>query len=220
MSRLLGLRRGREMVKTRLPRRVGASNRACGSPAHGSPTSSPAGIGRCGFDRSGEAIDAEAGRPLVVEAGDPVPARDATQRATHAADTPEAASSSVAVTVWPVQRHTTGMDRLLSCSGPPRSEPSPARRRASAASAWMRSSALTSTRRLLRTNCTSAGHPQTECRFPMDAAAAPPAAFRLQRLSSYAPVRTLRGVELHSWLGREQPELSESREVVFHDRER
>jgi hypothetical protein len=54
----------------------------------------------------------------------------------------------------------------------------------------------------------------------MNAAAAPPCCF-----PGYGtpPLRVLTGAyELSpfSWLGREQPELSESREVVFHDRER
>src|SRR4051812_3413803 len=35
---------------------------------------SPAGIRERGFHRSGQAVDAEPGRPLVVEAGDPVSA--------------------------------------------------------------------------------------------------------------------------------------------------
>jgi hypothetical protein len=104
MSRLLGLRRGREMVKMRHDCREGSAHRTVHAVLPHTPhrPRSPAGIRSCGFDRSGEAIDAEAGRPLVVEAGDRVPARDATQRATHAA-------------VWPVQRQTTGMDRLLRC---------------------------------------------------------------------------------------------------------
>jgi hypothetical protein len=51
-----------------------ASNRACGSPAHGSPTSFTAGKRKRGSHRSAEAMDAHLGCPLVVEAGGPVAA--------------------------------------------------------------------------------------------------------------------------------------------------
>src|SRR5918996_4101658 len=51
-----------------------SSNRACGSPAHGSPTSFTGWHTQRWSDRSVQAMDAELGRPLVVKAGDPVAA--------------------------------------------------------------------------------------------------------------------------------------------------
>ncbi len=50
------------------------SNRACGSPAHGSPTPFTSGMRRPVTNRSAETINAEAVGPRVVEASAPVPA--------------------------------------------------------------------------------------------------------------------------------------------------
>ena len=56
------------------PPPAAASNRACGSPAHGSPTSFTAGKRKRRSHRSAQAIDADPDRPPVIEPGDPVAA--------------------------------------------------------------------------------------------------------------------------------------------------